>query len=347
MATITDLNSSDNGAVSMETINNNFDNINADKIDGLSASVDSEVVLFSGTGGKTIKRASISGIAKLSSGILSAAVADIDYASVSSVNNHIAATTAHLWTDGSGSITPNNVTGGITCELTDNGWWNMDRTVAGASGDQYGLGAGVIRASSGSNNLVAAALHAHALGTFVGSAWGLALEAWTGNHSTEGTASANLIGCESSCYAQYHANIGQTLAFHAVFKNRPDGQANVTHGTSGTNKFNINSEVFRIESQARSSSGEYCGWNTGIRFIANALDRSSTEAYTRLIDFRLCTIDNNGSNPWMFTWQDPSLGDQMGMRYNTSNHYLEFYRGLDTTPTLAGYIDMLGASHAL
>jgi len=40
-----------------------------------SVSVDSEVALFSGTGGKTIKRASATGIAKLTSGVLSAVTA--------------------------------------------------------------------------------------------------------------------------------------------------------------------------------------------------------------------------------------------------------------------------------
>ena len=40
-----------------------------------STSVDSEVALFSGTGGKTIKRASATGIAKLASGVLSAVTA--------------------------------------------------------------------------------------------------------------------------------------------------------------------------------------------------------------------------------------------------------------------------------
>lgn len=44
-------------------------------------SVDSEVALFSGTGGKTIKRATTTGIAKLTSGVLSAATDGTDYLS--------------------------------------------------------------------------------------------------------------------------------------------------------------------------------------------------------------------------------------------------------------------------
>lgn len=57
----------------------NFTNLNNDKVEGQSSSVDSEIALFSGTGGKTIKRASITGVLKAVSGVLSAAVAGTDY----------------------------------------------------------------------------------------------------------------------------------------------------------------------------------------------------------------------------------------------------------------------------
>lgn len=49
-----------------------------------SSSVDSEIALFSGTGGKTIKRATGSGIAKITSGVLSTAAAGTDYAPATS-----------------------------------------------------------------------------------------------------------------------------------------------------------------------------------------------------------------------------------------------------------------------
>jgi len=53
---------------------------------GPSSSVDNEVVLFNGTTGKLIKSASITGIAKLTAGVLSAAVAGTDYVTGSSTN---------------------------------------------------------------------------------------------------------------------------------------------------------------------------------------------------------------------------------------------------------------------
>lgn len=51
---------------------------------GQASSVDSEVALFSGSGGKTIKRATGSGIAKLTSGVLGTATSGTDYAPATS-----------------------------------------------------------------------------------------------------------------------------------------------------------------------------------------------------------------------------------------------------------------------
>ncbi len=50
---------------------------------GPGTSVDSEIVLFNGTGGDTLKRASTTGILKATSGVLSAAVSGTDYVGIS------------------------------------------------------------------------------------------------------------------------------------------------------------------------------------------------------------------------------------------------------------------------
>lgn len=52
---------------------------------GQALSVDSELALFSGTGGKTIKRATGSGLVKLTSGVLATAAAGTDYLAPSAV----------------------------------------------------------------------------------------------------------------------------------------------------------------------------------------------------------------------------------------------------------------------
>lgn len=66
-------------ALSFAEVDGNFTNLNTDKVEGQSASVDSEIALFSGTGGKTIKRATTTGILKASSGVIAAATAGTDY----------------------------------------------------------------------------------------------------------------------------------------------------------------------------------------------------------------------------------------------------------------------------
>ena len=62
------------------TGNKGADGAGTGDVSGPSSSVDSEIALFNSTTGKLIKRASISGIAKLTSGVLSAAVSGTDYA---------------------------------------------------------------------------------------------------------------------------------------------------------------------------------------------------------------------------------------------------------------------------
>lgn len=59
--------------------NKGADGAGTGDVTGPASSVDSEIALFSSTTGKVIKRASISGLAKLTSGVLSAATAGTDY----------------------------------------------------------------------------------------------------------------------------------------------------------------------------------------------------------------------------------------------------------------------------
>lgn len=54
---------------------------------GLGSSVANEVVLFNGTDGRQLKRATTTGIAKLTSGVLSAATAGTDYASAGAITS--------------------------------------------------------------------------------------------------------------------------------------------------------------------------------------------------------------------------------------------------------------------
>ena len=79
MTTIT-LRNVKGSALSFTEVDNNFTNLNTDKIEGVTSSVDSELALWSSTTGKVLKRADVTGVLKATSGVLAAATAGTDYA---------------------------------------------------------------------------------------------------------------------------------------------------------------------------------------------------------------------------------------------------------------------------
>ena len=244
------------------------------------------------------------------------------------------------------SLTPVNVTANIF-NFFDTGWIWIDRN-ADPTQSSFGV-ATFIHGLAGAYDVVGGTFSAHAEGTFAsGTIWGIALEAWTGNSTTEGNNSNFLVGCESAVLSQYHNSNLPCIGYNAVFKNRPDGVTNVLHGSIGNNNFNYGSRAILISSGSdagRSSSGEYCGWQTGIHFNPKSLDRSNGLDYSVIIDYSECTVDNNGDNPWILRWIDGT--NQMGMRYNTTSHYIEFYKNLEGSPVRTGYLDMAGTDHAM
>jgi hypothetical protein len=78
MTTIT-TRSGKGSALSFAEVDGNFTNLNTDKIEGITSSVDSEIALWSSTTGKVLKRATITGLVKATSGVASAATAGTDY----------------------------------------------------------------------------------------------------------------------------------------------------------------------------------------------------------------------------------------------------------------------------
>lgn len=79
MTTIT-LRNVKGSALSFTEVDNNFSNLNNDKIEGVTSSVDSELALWSSTTGKVLKRADLTGIVKATSGVATTATAGTDYA---------------------------------------------------------------------------------------------------------------------------------------------------------------------------------------------------------------------------------------------------------------------------
>jgi hypothetical protein len=78
MTTIT-TRSGKGSALSFAEVDGNFTNLNTDKIEGVTSSVDSELALWSSTTGKVLKRADLTGIVKATAGVASAATAGTDY----------------------------------------------------------------------------------------------------------------------------------------------------------------------------------------------------------------------------------------------------------------------------
>ena len=78
MTTIT-TRSGKGSALSFTEVDNNFTNLNTDKLEGVTSSVDGELTLWSSTTGKVLKRATITGIVKATSGVATTATAGTDY----------------------------------------------------------------------------------------------------------------------------------------------------------------------------------------------------------------------------------------------------------------------------
>jgi hypothetical protein len=80
MSTIT-LRNVKGSALSFTEVDNNFTNLNTDKLEGVTSSVDGELTLWSSTTGKVLKRATITGLVKATAGVATTATAGTDYVS--------------------------------------------------------------------------------------------------------------------------------------------------------------------------------------------------------------------------------------------------------------------------
>lgn len=80
MSTIT-LRNVKGSALSFTEVDNNFTNLNTDKLEGVTSSVDGELTLWSSTTGKVLKRATITGLVKATAGVATTATVGTDYVS--------------------------------------------------------------------------------------------------------------------------------------------------------------------------------------------------------------------------------------------------------------------------
>jgi hypothetical protein len=109
--------------------------------------------------------------------------------------------------------------------------------------------------------------------------WGLVAEA-----VNFAGARGNVVGMESGVVNMAPDNTGELRGLHVVFKNRMDLSVDHPVPVVGANRFNEQSEAIMISSQPRSTAGEYSGWQAGIKFDRNSLDRSASVPYAAAID---------------------------------------------------------------
>ncbi|MBY4871214.1 hypothetical protein K6W76_32835 [Burkholderia anthina] len=147
-------------------------------------------------------------------------------------------------------------------------------------GSLFGFAANISR-TGGNRLVVPAQLNGYALdpagGGAASSVWGVATEAWNGNPTTEPVRTATLVGGEFAVFSQYDKNTNPIVGVNPVFYNRAGNAADVFHGNAGSNQFNKGSVAVLVSNgfnKPRPPSGAYSGWNTGIGFESNSLDKS-------------------------------------------------------------------------
>lgn len=177
--------------------------------------------------------------------------------------------------------------------------------------------------------------------------WGLATEAWSMRYYVGSTwyypHNNFLVGAEVSVINQVGmaGDNPEIVGLDVVFKNRADGASDVIGPTADANRYNIGTRGIQITSIARGGSGDYCGWQAGILFGTNSLERTADESYCTAIDLEACVhgvSTPTKPQPYFMTWQlDPtSPSDYYGMYFNPANRSLELHRS-----TAAGFASPL------
>lgn len=112
--------------------------------------------------------------------------------------------------------------------------------------------------------------------------------------TTAGTGSiVGAIYCLNSLVVQQnHAQTAQAIGFYLVFANRLSVGA-AAPGGLGSNQYNRASVGLFIDAYPRSSSGEFCGWKTGIKFGPSSMDADNVgKGYG--IDFASLSVASGG-----------------------------------------------------
>lgn len=104
-------------------------------------------------------------------------------------------------------------------------------------------------------------------------------------------ARGNVVGLEAAAVNMSPDNSGELRGIDVVYKNRMDLSLGDAVPAVGQNRFNDKSAALYVSSQPRSPAGEYSGWQAGIRFAPNSVDRSASVPYAVAIDASDVQVD--------------------------------------------------------
>lgn len=106
-----------------------------------------------------------------------------------------------------------------------------------------------------------------------------------------------IIGQEVSAACLDDTNTAAKWGSYLVYKDRGDGVASMAYGL-GSNLYNYFALGLVIGAQARSSTGEFCGWTRGIAFIGDCLDTQTAPAWSAAVQYQAGKVVTSGGRVW-------------------------------------------------
>lgn len=155
----------------------------------------------------------------------------------------------------------------------------------------YGFAANV-RRSRGDNLTVGAQINAWAPEGGAGFIFGIAAVALGAKNFT-----GPLVGMETNAANVYDNNQSAKVGLDSVFKDRGDGETTVLGGL-GSDRYNYFSSAYWVTSQARSATGERCGWTRGMSFLGQCLDEQVPPAWSAVITYHTGQVVTSGGLCW-------------------------------------------------
>lgn len=288
-----------------------------------STSVDSEVAVFSGTGGKTIKRATGSGLAKLTSGVLSVATANTDYATPNQDTTGKSAKTDAL----NSATTVVNVsaatapTSGQVLTATSSTAATWQTPSSGGGGGGQTLVTKVVAASGGDYTTLGAALAAASSGWTI---WVMP-GTYTESALTLSTSGVTVIGSGKDGTTISLSSVAWSIqANNLSFKNlgfQLAGSASL-HVESSSQFYEFNSCLFKSTS-AISGDLSFGGWGSGqiinCYFQFNPGGGSTIASFNSNVLVTGCFFETMGSIWSGQVWQFSNYCNVVGNFFNSGN----------------------------